>query len=270
LHRSRPHRREALADVLFPDAPPLQAKKVLRHSLWQLLMALGNQADPGVDRLLLVEADWIQFKSSGQHWLDVGVLEQVFNAVRDTSGGLLDPSSVQQVREAIQLYRGDLLEGCYYDWCLIERERFQGMYLALLDRMMDYSEACGEYEAGQTYGAEILRYDLAREHTHRRLMRLYYLSGNRTAALRQFERCAAALHDELNAQPAKHTLDLYHQICADDVLGKANSIEQKRAVGESAAASDLLGTLRSIQQVLDDVQRRLDASIESVKALTRP
>jgi DNA-binding SARP family transcriptional activator len=269
LHRNRPHPREVLADVLCADAPPLQAKKILRHSLWQLQVALGDQADLGDDRVLLVEPDWIQFNTAAQHWLDVGVLEHAFSIVRDIWGQQLDPLKVQKVREAIQLYHGDLLEGWYHDWCLLERERLQGIYLALLDRMMDYSEVCGEYEAGQTYGAEILRYDLAREHTHRRLMRLYYLSGNRTAALRQFERCTTALHDELGARPAKRTVELYKQISADEGFGETYTAENEHMDGELAPSTSLLDTLRSIQQVLGDVQRRLNASIEAAEAKTR-
>ena len=34
------------------------------------------------------------------------------------------------------VYRGDLLEGCYQDWCLFERERLQNAYLAMLDKLM--------------------------------------------------------------------------------------------------------------------------------------
>src|SRR5438128_1039451 len=57
------------------------------------------------------------------------------------------------------LYRGDLLEGWYSDWCLYERERLQHMYLAMLDKLMEYSESHQEYETGQTYGMRALRYD---------------------------------------------------------------------------------------------------------------
>ena len=34
------------------------------------------------------------------------------------------------------LYRGDLLTGWYQDWCLIERERYQCMFVSLLDKLM--------------------------------------------------------------------------------------------------------------------------------------
>jgi hypothetical protein len=49
-------------------------------------------------------------------------------------------------------------------------------------------------------------------------MLLLYLSGDRTAALRQFRRCAAALHDELGVSVSRATLDLLQLIETENVL----------------------------------------------------
>jgi hypothetical protein len=95
------------------------------------------------------------------------------------------------------------------------------MYLTMLDKLMGYSEAHHEYEAGILYGARVLLFDRAREHTHRQLMRLQYLAGNRTGALRQYERCLIALEQELGVKPARSTTILYDQIRADQIDGAA-------------------------------------------------
>ena len=127
--------------------------------------------------------------------------EQAFNLTRGTPGRQLDAQNVQILQNAVELYRGDLLEGWYQDWCLFERERLQNMYLTMLDKLIDYSEANELYEAGLAYGAHILRHDRARERTHRRLMRLHYLARDRTEALRQYERCVSSLDKELGVEP---------------------------------------------------------------------
>jgi DNA-binding SARP family transcriptional activator len=113
------------------------------------------------------------------------------------------------------------LEGWYQDWCIYERERFQHMHLAMLDKLIDHCEAHHDYETGISYGTLVLRYDRARERTHRRLMRLHYLAGNRTEALRQYLRCAAALREELDVRPATSTMLLYEQIRADRLASGA-------------------------------------------------
>ena len=77
------------------------------------------------------------------------------------------------------------------------------MYMQMLDKLMSYSQEHHEYEAGEGYGSTILRYDRASERTYRRLMYLQYIAGDRTGALRQYERCVIALAEELGVKPEK-------------------------------------------------------------------
>src|SRR5215469_6947387 len=185
--------------------------------LWQLQSALGSQHESARARALLVEPDWVQLNSEADIWLDVAVFEQAYNLVQKTAGQELNGSLAQLLQDTVQLYQGPLLEGWYNDWCLYERERLQGIYLAMLDKLMGYCEVHQDYETGLLYGMRIMCYDRARERTHRRLMRLHYLSGDRSAALRQYEQCTTALAEELGAKPSKHTIALYEQIHADQL-----------------------------------------------------
>ena len=58
----------------------------------------------------------------------------------------------------------------------------------------------------------MLELDVWREEVHRELMRLLVLSGQRSAALMQYERCRRILDEELSVQPAAETRQLYEQI----------------------------------------------------------
>lgn len=214
LYRDHLQEREKLATLLWPDAPSDHAKRYLRQTLWQLQSKL-NHCTASDSHLLAVDYERIGINPQANYWLDVAVFEQTFAAVEGKAGKTFCEQQAAQVRAAVQLYKGELLEGWYQDWCIYERERFQNMYMALLDKLLTYSEAHAEYEAGMAYGVQILRYDRAREQTHRHLMRLHYLAGNRTAAIHQYEICVAALHDELNVTPSKSTVALYRQICAE-------------------------------------------------------
>jgi DNA-binding SARP family transcriptional activator len=212
LQRDRSLPRETLASILWPETTTAQSKKNLRQALWQLQSALHSQNESAIDRILLVEPDWVQLNSEADFWLDVVVFEQAFNSVQKIPGQELDSSKAQLLQDTVQLYQGPLLEGWYQDWCLLERERLQSMYLALLDKLMSYCEVHHDYETGLLYGMRIMCYDRARERTHRRMMRLYYLLGDRAEALRQYERCAAALEEELGIHPSKSTTAIYRQI----------------------------------------------------------
>jgi DNA-binding SARP family transcriptional activator len=163
------------------------------------------------------------------------------------------------MRAAIQLYDGDLLEGWYQDWCLAARERIQAKYLALLDKLMAASEHRGHYEAGILYGARILEIDRAREATHQRLMRLHYLSGDRTGALRQFARCRDALRDDLAVDPSRKTIALHEAIRHDRVDGLVTDSTRTDESRDSAAATlaDTLAQLRHLRDLLEDIQQHV-------------
>jgi DNA-binding SARP family transcriptional activator len=186
--------------------------------------------------------------------------------MRDVLGQDLSSDQVQLLHEAVELYSGELLTGWYQDWCLLERERLQAMYLAMLDKLMIYCMVHHQYESGVEYGIRILRIDYAREKTHQRLMRLFYLSGDRTSALRQFERCAEILMRELKVKPTKSTILLYEQIVADQ-LNEWVLLSQKQTPidikykGESQLFYELeliTAHLLLLQQDVKDIRKALN------------
>ncbi len=263
LYRDRSHSRETLADLLWGDSSPAHSKGYLRKALWQLQAALDLQAGSLNGNVLLVEPDWVRLNPETDLWLDLAVFEQAFTLVQSVPGKALAPQYVQTLRDAVDLYRADLLEGWYQDWCLHERERLQYMYLAMLDKLVSYSEMCYECEAGLAYGARILRYDRARERTHRRLMRLHCLGGNRTAALRQYQHCVAALDEELGVKPAKRTTALYEQIRTDQFGGPAPILAEVNAA--TSPLPEVLEHLKYLQAVLVNVQSQVHQYIQAVE-----
>ena len=267
LHRDHPQPREVLAGLFWGDNSTDQSKKHLRQTLWQLQSALDRKNEPLNGNLLTVDADWVDLHSGDDLWLDVAAFEEAFTPVQDIQGRDLSPEKAQELELAVQLYHGDLLEGWYEDWCLFERERLQNIYLAMLDKLMGYCEANKQYESGIVYGIRILFFDRAREHTHRHLMRLQYLAGNRTAALRQYERCTLALEEELGVKPAKFTLALYEQI-RDDHFDELTILPTN--IGHTlepggVRARQLLDRLKELNEVLAQIQNAAQHGIQEIE-----
>ena len=223
LHRERPQPREALADLLWNNIPAPESKKHLRQVLWQMNSTLDSYSAAIGVRLVLIEPEWIYVNPRSDLWIDVAAFEQACGNLRGVAGRALDTHQAQTLIDAVALYRGDLLEDCYLDWCLFERERLRGLYLAALDKLMDYCEAHGQYEAAICYGSRILQRDQARECTHRRLMRLHFLAGDRTEALRQYDRCVEILQQELAVKPAASTVALHEHIRSGRLAGIPSS-----------------------------------------------
>jgi DNA-binding SARP family transcriptional activator len=261
VRRDRPHSRETLASLLWGDSSTEKSKKYLRQALWHLQAGLETHELAG-PHVLLVEHDWVQLNLQSELWLDVAVFEQAFTTTQGVPGKQLDRPGAELLKDAVRLYTGDLLDGCYQDWCLFERERLQNMYLSMLDKLMGYCEQHQDYEAGQSYGSIILSYDRASERTYRRLMHLQYMAGDRTGALRQYERCVTALNEELGVKPERRTRAVYEYIRADEP-------DRVKPGDESALPAttlpEVLGSLKRLHLVLNAVQKRVQRDIKAVE-----
>jgi DNA-binding SARP family transcriptional activator len=260
INRGRAHTREALASVFWSESGPDQARKYLRQTLWHLQSAL-ERALPAGGGLLEVTSDWVRLHGDADVWLDIAELEAAAGRAREVSSAGLSAAELEELRGRAAVYSGDLLDGCYQDWCLLERERLQNLYLLLLDKLMEACEVHGQFDAGVDLGGRMLQYDAARERTHRRLMRLHYLGGDRTAALRQYQRCVEALQRELEVAPGTRTQELYAQIRADGVVsagghGVATSVPTDGILGH--VVRRLLGLQAEVgalaRQIEDEVR----------------
>jgi DNA-binding SARP family transcriptional activator len=210
----RGHPREKLATLLWHEETN-QTRAYLRKALWQLRRAFDAEGE-ATSPVLQSDGDWLQIHPEADLWLDVTVFEDAFAQVRDCPVPAMTADQVESLKRAVDLYAGDLLENWYHDWCLIERERLQDMYLRALDRLARCCEDRGAYETGIQHCLEAHRVDPARERTHRQLMRLRARAGDRTGALRQYERCAEVLEQELGVSPATATQRLHEEILRDE------------------------------------------------------
>ncbi len=266
LHQRSAHARESLASILWPETTTVHAKKRLRQVLWQLHSALDSHAEVPV---LQITADQVQINPEAGIWLDVAAFEKAFAGVQGITGQQLDTRHVQALNAAIQLYRGPLLDGCYEEWCLDERERLQNIYLAMLEKLMCYSDCQHDYEAGIQYGKQILACDRVHERTYRRLMRLYYLNGDRANALRIYELCSHALNEELGVKPAQRTIAFYKQILAEHLAmpesGNIPVIMPGTPGNASAPLIEVLDSLTHLQEALADLQSQVQQSMQYVE-----
>lgn len=267
-HRDRPHSRERLADVLWNYCQFSLSRKYLRQALWQLQTALNAIYPCKPLPFLDIESDWIQLRSHENLWIDVAEFERAFCFCENRLTGELNDSQAKTLRDALDIYKGELLEGYYTDWCLYERERLNGIYLTALYKLMSYCESHREWENGIQTGHCILRRDRASERTHQQMMRLYYLTGDRTASLRQYLQCCEALDEELGVKPSKATSLLYEQIRADsyEIAPPEDAPSAVLPETQPDEATDILKFLLNLQESLRNLQRQVEKGIKSVES----
>lgn len=199
LEASTAHTRDELAALFWPDESDRLAKQNVRQALYQLRQVLG---EPDA-QFLLVSRDTVQFDSRSDHTLDAAEFQ------RHVRRGELDA--------AVALYRGELLaqttgSSQFDEWLTLRRERLHIMALDALHELTEQALERANPAAAQRYARRQLELEPWREHAHRQLMLALAQSGDRSAALVQFETCRRVMEAELGVDPEPETRALYEQI----------------------------------------------------------
>jgi DNA-binding SARP family transcriptional activator/predicted ATPase len=208
VEADRPHQRETLAGLLWPDWPERSARNNLRNILSNLRKAIGDR--DATPPYLFISRETIQFNRASDCSVDIWAFNEWAEGNAPTE---------QRLEKAIALYRGPFLEGfsggdspAFDDWALGVREQLAHQFSVALQALAEQYERRGEYARA----CEVARRRVAQapwqEQAHQSLMRLLALSGQRGEALAQYEACCRALREELDVEPGEETQRLYDSI----------------------------------------------------------
>ena len=269
LHHDRLLPREQIASMFWGDASTRRSLKRLRGALWRLRTMLRSEGVESEGYLRVTETS-IGFAPTRTWYVDTRAFEDTAMSLRNLSGRDLTLESAAELARAVGLYTGELLEGVYEDWCIIERERLNVLYITSLSQLASFHEANGTYEAGMAYAAKILSLDETREMIHRQVMRLHWLWGDRSGALQQYRRCVQILQDELQVAPMEETRQLYQQILLEDVSTARPALIQGDIASrdrQSESIQLLVEQARHTLHRLNLTLKQADAEFQQVKQL---
>jgi predicted ATPase/DNA-binding SARP family transcriptional activator/Tfp pilus assembly protein PilF len=214
-----PHNRSALAGLLWGSMPEDRARMNLSQALTTLRRFF--------DEHIVINRQTVAFKRDLHTWIDVEYFKS-----RVT--GFPSEIDIPSLEEAVQIYRGDFLDGFYVRespefeiWVLTQRARLRELALGALHTLAVQHSAQGEdgWEAAIDYTSRLLSLEPWHEEAHCLMMRLLALNGRRSAALVQYERCRQILLDELGVEPGKEITALYEHIRDGDFAPSRRQVE---------------------------------------------
>jgi DNA-binding SARP family transcriptional activator len=205
----RPHPREALAGLLWGGLPDADARNNLRQTLSNLRKLAGPY--------LTIDRDAVAFIPAGPIFLDAEAFEQHVRA----AAGAPPAGQAEHWQAASALYHGDFLAGFsvreapeYEDWLLAQRARYRELAVHALHALTQHQIAAGESGRAVEAATRLLALDPWREEAHRQLMLLKARTGQRSAALAQYEVCRRVLERDLGVEPSRETTALYERLLA--------------------------------------------------------
>ncbi|GAA2901548.1 AAA family ATPase [Pseudonocardia halophobica] len=185
--------RDRLAAELWPDSSASQARTNLRKLLHDL-----RHSAPGVPALVDARDGAVRWCAGPSTWIDVAAFS--------------DAVARGDLAEAADSYGGDLLPGLDDDWVVEERERLRRRAVEALAGLASAAEAgrCDDDVIRHT--RRLLRLDPLHEPAGRLLMRAHARQGERSEALRTYERLRDGLERELGVRPEPATTALVEEL----------------------------------------------------------
>jgi predicted ATPase/DNA-binding SARP family transcriptional activator len=269
VEHHRPHRREALAGLLWPEQDDTTARHNLSQALSTLRAALDeHHAEPP---LILVNRETIQINHAAYD-LDVTDFLALVAACEDHTHENPDECSAcaRRLEEAVTRYHGAFLaeftpagSETFREWQLVTREQLERRLSWALARLIAIHRQRNDPERAIAFAQRWTDLDPFNEAAQRALIGSLAEAGDRSGALRQFERCRALLADELDVAPEPETEALYQSIVRGDPV---NHEAPQRSQGRSrtyqlaAPAGALIGReyeLDQLARLLRDPTHRL-------------
>lgn len=244
----RPVARETLADLLWPESDPEDARGALRRTLSVLRAGLGGRW-LRVDRRDVVLDDE-----------DVDVDVRAFRAaVADAAHGH-DPGEAchacrRHLARASAYAQGPFLEGfalrdsaAFDEWQGLEGQAIEAELASCLRRLVALESAEGRSTQSMAAARRLLALDPLDEVAHRALMTLHAAAGDRAAVARQYRECVRILEADLGVEPSPETSELHRSLMAEPqassrpaAVAAAVDPPLDRLATEVLAASAILG-----------------------------
>lgn len=266
VESKRRHRRDALGELLWPDRPEGYARTNLRQALYGLRRVLGDLA-----RATESQDDILLFDLGTDLELDV---HQFLNDIEFTLNHAHKRPETCSVcagrwQAAVDLYRGDFLEDIlledtqnFQEWVVYHREQYFRYLLLALRNLCDYYQSLGDLDQAHKFAWRYVNLAPLEEAAHRQLMSLLALSGERSAALEQFQSLQRLLKEELAVEPSPETLALHERIKSGLVLDISEHIVNLELTNLPLLLSPFFGReeeLHQLETLLSDPHCRLMA-----------
>ncbi|MCX4521942.1 winged helix-turn-helix domain-containing protein [Streptomyces anulatus] len=214
LRQGRQVPRSTLYEALWPEAAwssNSSSLKVAVHMLRRVLTDTGEAPYLGAPMLRLVTSELGYSLEARNIWLDCDVFEELTDCgMRAEAAGRREEAQ-RFFREAAELYEDDFLVGVNTEWAALRREWLRSRLLQVLHKLVNMDVERGELLTVTHWCRRMIELEPFHEEAYRTLMRVHAQLGQLNQVRRWYELCTTRLRDEICAEPAATTVDLYQR-----------------------------------------------------------
>ena len=213
---SRRHRRaskDTIIDTFWGEADFEAVEKNFHPTVSHIRKALNSNQPLKQNFLLYRDGDY-QLSPNFSYSIDTEEFDRLVTEGETARRAREFERCINLYEAAINIYRGEFMQGTYDDWVEEQRTYYREQYLHLLEALAAVAQKTEDWTRSLHLAQQILRDDPFREDVHCMMMRALAGQGNRHAVKEQYETLRKLLQKELGVEPAAETQKVYRELIA--------------------------------------------------------
>ncbi|MFC1875641.1 tetratricopeptide repeat protein, partial [Chloroflexota bacterium] len=198
---------EQIATTLWPDLSPAKAIGNFHVNLYRarraVLPSLFNLEDGKykISRDLTIWFDVAEFENK----LQIAFNPQCENELK-----------IASMEQAIELYRGDFMDGFFSEWVYGYRRELEDRYIGALSALAKIKSGNGEYDSSIDLMLKAIKVNQFNEEAYCKIIEWQMIKGDRTSAITTYHRYLDQIVREMDISPSPKMQSLHQRVFKED------------------------------------------------------
>lgn len=211
---SRRHHRaskDTIIDTFWGETDFDVVEKNFHPTVSHIRKALNSNQPLKQNFLLYRDGDY-QLNSEFSYRVDVEEFDRLVSEGESARRARQFEQCIAAYDKALELYRGEFMQGSYEPWVEEQRTYYREQYLRLLEALAGVAQTSEDWPKAMQLAQLIIREDQFREDIHCVLIKAHTALGNRAAAKEHYAGLKRLLQTELGVEPSAETRKLYREL----------------------------------------------------------
>ena len=211
---SRRHHRaskDLIIDTFWGETDPTVIARNFHPTVSHIRKALNSNQTLKQNLVLYRDGDYL-LNPDFAYRIDVEEFDRLVAQGEATRRERQFDQCIQSYQAAVDIYRGEFMQGSYDPWADEQRSYYRKQYLQLIEALASVAQKMGDWFKSIQLGQQILSDDPFREDIHCLLMRAHAALGNKSAVREQYENLRQLLQNELGVEPVAETVNTYREL----------------------------------------------------------
>lgn len=211
---SRRHHRaskDLIIDTFWGETDPTVIERNFHPTVSHIRKALNTNQTLKQNLLLYRDGDYL-LNPDFAYRIDVEEFDRLVARGEATRRERQFDECIRCYQSAVDIYRGEFMQGSYDPWADEQRSYYRKQYLQLIEALANVAQKMGDWFKSIHLAQNILNDDPFREDIHCLLMRAHAALGNKSAVREQYDGLKLLLQKELGVDPVAETTSTYREL----------------------------------------------------------